>query len=117
MNNQELYVLMNIAKQNHQMNMTVKDFMELNADFFNLTDEELQVIYNDYKDRENCALWCGKPIAQMSDDAVISWLISFLNGANAYDEVDIRMYEIFSLDRKFRSPEFNHKVDYLLEVI
>jgi hypothetical protein len=44
-------------------------------------------------------------------------LISFLNGADVYDEVDIRMYEIFSLDRKFRSAEFNHRVDYLLEVI
>jgi hypothetical protein len=98
--------------------MTVKDFMELNADFFNLTDEELQVIYNAFKERETFVFpWLGKPIAQMSDDAVIAWLISFLNGADAYDEVDIRMYEIFSLDRKFRSPEFNHRVDYLLEVI
>jgi hypothetical protein len=107
MNNKELYVLMNIAKQNHQMKMTVSDFIELNADFFSLAEERETFVFP----------WLGKPISQMSDDAVIAWLISFLNGADVYDEVDIRMYEIFSLDRKFRSAEFNHRVDYLLEVI
>lgn len=59
----------------------------------------------------------NRSISELSEEALICWLIAFLNGSDPNDPQDVKDYEEFMREVPNRSKDFQDKVKYLNSVL
>lgn len=61
--------------------------------------------------------WFETPITGVSNADLISWLVSFLNGAPYDDPTSKAEWDEFMAEVPNRSEEFQKEVDYIMSVL
>lgn len=105
MNKNDLYNLTHFAEMNGMMNWAFEDVLNEY-----LTTKEVAESYENFS-------YFDKPITEISDKALISWYILFLNGADYSDPQAQMEYDIFRAECKNRDEKFNQLVDKISAVI
>ena len=105
MNKNDLYNLTHFAEMNGMMDWAFEDVLNEY-----LTTKEVAESYENFS-------YFNKPITEISDKALISWYIMFLNGADYSDPQAQMEYDIFHAECKNRDEKFNQLVDKISAVI
>ena len=105
MNKKDLNSIISFAKANSMMDWAFEDVLNEY-----LTTKEVAESYENFS-------YFNKPITEISDKALISWYILFLNGADYSDPQAQMEYDIFRAECKNRDEKFNQSVDHLASVI
>ena len=105
MNKNDLYNLTHFAEMNGMMNWAFEDVLNEY-----LTTKEVAESYENFS-------YFDKPITEISDKALISWYILFLNGADYSDPQSQMEYDIFREECKNRSVKFNKSITYLDSIL
>lgn len=105
MNREQLNSLIHFAGMNGMMDWAFEDVLNEY-----LTTKEVAESYENFS-------YFNKPITEISDKALISWYILFLNGADYSDPQAQMEYDIFREECKNRDEKFNQLVDKISAVI
>ena len=105
MNNKDLNAIISFAKANSMMDWAFEDVLNEY-----LTTKEVAESYENFS-------YFDKPITEISDKALISWYILFLNGADYSDPQAQMEYDMFREECKNREEKFNQLVDKINAVI
>ena len=105
MTREDLKHIIHFAEMNGMMDWTFEDALNEY-----LITKEIAYDYENFS-------YFDKPITEISDKALISWYILFLNGADYSDPQSQMEYDIFRAECKNRDEKFNRSIDHLASVI